>query len=142
MINDQDSEVNDKISENPSIEFQFSMNMKVVNKTNPDRTKTTSISYPKAKDLAKSAKEKGKNKSTAQVPDTAVKRKEVPDVQASDLDLDIDDLERELDDVEKSRNALSGRNRASTMKHHNNSSTIDEQFVESCAIIGAINVER
>ena len=44
VINDHDSlaEVPDKISESPSIEFQFSMNMKVVNnmgRSNTDRSK-------------------------------------------------------------------------------------------------------
>ena len=44
VIKDHDSEaeVPDKISESPSIEFQFSMNMKVVNnmgRSNTDRSK-------------------------------------------------------------------------------------------------------
>ena len=71
VIHDHDSEVEvpDKISENPSIEFQFSMNMKVVNNLGRSSTNGSkqAPSYPKAKDLAKSVKFKSKKKQPAQV---------------------------------------------------------------------------
>ena len=60
-----------------------------------------------------------------------------------ELDLDIDDLEKELDEAEKTRNTHAlERNRSSTMTHHNNKSTVDDQFMESCAIMNSIVVDR
>ena len=96
VIHDHDSEVEmpDKINENPSIEFQFSMNMKVVNnlgRSSPEKSNEKQ-SYPKAKDLVKSVKVKSKKKQPPQVSEPKTE-KNVPDIDIVELDLDLDDLE-------------------------------------------------
>ena len=115
------------------------MNMKVVNnmgRSSTEKGKQSSVSYPKAKDMMKSVKlpSKKKSKPIAEV--------EMQEIEAADLDVDIDDLEKELDEAEKSRNTHRDAHRSSTMKQQVNTTSVDEQLMESCAIMNAINVER